>query len=408
MISGEEWALQIEDVMAFKWFTSHTLALLLAFLVLLANHLTFAAVGCEALYSKLSSYSDTHIEITELTTATKDVVHILKDAPEMSDSKQVKSQVQNLMKKVETYFEAAEMAYKPVKAKLQIIGLSDREVFVLTYNQYQIHGSKRGDEFSRMIFGVEADSDSQTYPVNFVYDPLFQIRHNDTGATFADGKVAKISFGSDVFLARTERSNSLRHDIQHYFESVDLKKGEMTLARIQLRNSKEKKGVPYSELMGMDELETHLRDIRGLLNIPLNQKKDQRLSLLKTESQMAYIQTFRKKNLKKKIETLTALLQNSVKMCQVMKAVLPKLQTDFSRGPEVENDAIYEFDFPSGLPYESISVNLEKRIDLSVADSKQVQESLASVFEWSLKRAEEIQTELNELQAKAVQLKLIK
>ncbi|MNL25143.1 hypothetical protein D3C87_1466140 [compost metagenome] len=61
--------------------------------------------------------------------------------------------------------------------------------------------------------------------------------------------------------------NLLRHEMAHYFEQQKLKAGKFTLARFQLRQNKANPNEPYAVGVRLDELETHLRDLRSIRDL---------------------------------------------------------------------------------------------------------------------------------------------
>ncbi len=398
--------MQIDLGMRSKLHKAFAFPLLSAFFVLLVNLQTFAALRCEKIYSPLSSYSDTNDEINELTSQTKEFLTPLKKA-RAADSKQIKKQVQKLMALSENYFAAAGIAFEPVKEKIRFRDLRDRDAYTMTYQTYRLHGSLLGDEFSRMIFGVETDPDYHQFPLSFVYDPLYQKNHRGSrGNLTVDGDV--LTFGSDVFSSRLGWGYTLRHEIQHYFETGKIKRGLMTLARIELSNPEEAGGKPYADYVWMDELETHIRELRLLLNEQLNQKIDQKLLQKRTANRVAYIQFVRKSKIKEKLATLKTILQSTTETCQFLRHHLEKANIDHKRSAHEEDFAETVFALPDFTPYRQVRISLESMIDFKKASSEQVQQAIASILDWNLKRADEIQKEVSRMEAKAAKLGMTK
>lgn len=364
-------------------------------IILLISSFAKAQVRCENLFQKPSIYGSSFANFKELNNAYADLIEILKNKPNMIDSEILDSTITNISEHAEKYFDSNGIAFEKLGGSLSIKNLKDMESYTVFYPIYRLTGSKDGDEISRMIYGAQNYSKDKNHSLKIVFDILYQMRYLDSYGEFNPRSKALFIGPQVIFYQIAGLSSTLRHEIQHYFENIKLQNGEMTLSRISFTEPFPQEKGPYANFLSMDEIETHLRDLRTILNSDLMNAKDNKLSTVIERKET--LDAFRKARpavAKETCEKLQGMIQNTRSALKNIKDV-----SAFSASVNSGTGAI-EIGF-IGLPppYSIVKIQLTGLIGAEKALlNKQELENLSKkVIEWNEQRVQEIETELRSL-----------
>lgn len=180
------------------------------------------------------------------------------------------------------------------------------------------------DDNSRLLKGLLLSQ--KLKGIDIIFDPLLHIRDPQAAGSF-NGSTSTILIG---YTSLTHRmlgvSDTLRHEAQHAFEYYKIQNNEFTLARFVIENPKAE-DQRYLRFLSLDEIETHLRDIRFLRNQgPLRVTKQ---SLAAQEK----LETLRIERLKQKINLSAELIsraQNALNVLEKNKTPLIREYIDNS------------------------------------------------------------------------------
>lgn len=173
--------------------------------------------------------------------------------------------------------------------------------------------------------------------------------------------------------------------------------GENTLARAVFTEEAPKStDRPYAKFLRMDELETHLRDLRLIKNQKLWQSRDLRLAQVMAGQKVAQITKARAFMIHEKISTLSTLTENSLAMLKNLEGLKPENVTVNKRTQAIE----VHFAGLSG-PYSSARIELTGLLPVDEIQDLQKIEALAKqVLSWQRTRVEQVAHELTELKQK--------
>ena len=358
-----------------------------------------AAGQCESVFSAKTSYFKESMEPIR-TLSRKSLVlkdKYLKNSEQLSQ-KEVADQLVEMKQLAEAYFETAGISYEIQWAQFNFKNLKDSSNYLSKYPVYKIKGSKNGDEVSRMIYGVLSHPSYQKKPVTFQFDLLYGIKAESVG--HYDTRTNIIHIGSYSLAAEISGlTNTVRHEVQHYFEHMKILEKKQTTARISFSESNPKSKDPYHDYFRLDEIETHLRDIRTMLNFDSRAAKDKLFAGHVTPEVWKNILENRKVVISDKFETLEMMLTSSDK-------ILGHLQEKTYPNAFIENHANGEWMgayLLEGYSYSVVRIDFyglfpKPQYEMTKPEiSKIVKETL----DWNHKRIREIRVEFDKLKIKA-------
>ena len=344
---------------------------------------TVAAVRCEAVFGNSTYLRDTVAAARDLNKSVLDFLEVYQKNPQELTTDQVRAQVNSFGRKADAYFKEAGIEAQYRMETIKFKNLKDLPEFVMSYPVFTLKGARSGDEVSRMMYGVQSNPHFNKRPITFDYDTLYLFRNQDSLGHYESGG-NKIYVGPHVVTqALAGFSSTLRHEVQHYFEQMKIYDGKMTMARIAFSTGKKQSVEPYDNYLRMDELETHLRDVRILLNLKARIAKDKTLEKNLDAATMAKIKGARSKYIQQKMEIMTSILKNSETMLNHFRNQMRNQKPESYDVTQGHGDptALY---FVDGLPYKMIQVNTygiynKPSYELTNAD---LQNGLQKIFDW--------------------------
>lgn len=244
--------------MQFKSILQQTLVLAVTLFVGIS---TCYAVGnqCSSVFTA-SNEAEALVIIKKLNLLQYDLQDFLKTQTDQNlQQKDLQEWINNIESLSEGYLSKLGVSYvkNPVVYSGKIIG--GALVSEFRYSQYQIISSDRTTRVGSSLNGVLVHK--KLAGLSLVYNPLLSVvrpgtagyyHSNGNELVFGIGSLAWRSLGlSDVF----------RHEVQHALEDYKISQGEKTLASFRFVEGKNKDEA-YGEFMSLDEVETHLRDVR--------------------------------------------------------------------------------------------------------------------------------------------------
>ncbi|MNJ92622.1 hypothetical protein D3C87_102960 [compost metagenome] len=173
--------------------------------------------------------------------------------------------IQRAEKATTEYFENAGIQFTRESVVHEGIDFNGVKIPRLAYDVYKIVESKQEGSPNALFFnGVLKNSKLKS--LSLIYDPFLSIRQAGVSGYFLNSP-HQIWFSWNSLVGRRwGTGDTLRHEVQHAFEYQKIREGRPTLASFQFIG-KEKREEAYSDFMSLDEIETHLRDVRFLKNI---------------------------------------------------------------------------------------------------------------------------------------------
>lgn len=267
----------------------------------------------------------------------------------------------------------------------------------LFYANYRLTGSAQGDEISRMINGVQANPHFTELLLKFHYDPLYRINYQDSSGHFVP-ESRTLFIGPHVIAGEFAGFNTtLRHEIQHYFEEIKVIDGKMSLARVSFSEHQQKQDIPYGDFLNVDELETHLRDLRALKNAQKLTAKDKKIVGSIGAEKFESVKSARASMILFKANVLKVLIQNS----RIATANLASSGnwSAVSLNPVTGGiEVLYQGMNP---PYSMALVKLRGLLPAGVlAENAQIKAEVEKVLKWQKARIDQIEAEFNKLEQK--------
>lgn len=358
-----------------------------------------AAGQCESVFSTNVSYFKESMEpiraLSRMSLVLKD--KYLKGSEQLTQ-KEVVDQLTEMRQLAETYFDKAGISYEIQWTSFGFKNLKDSANYNSKYPVYKIKGSKHGDEVSRMIYGVLSHPLYRKKAVTFQFDLLYGIKaesvgHYDTGTNIIH--IGPYSLAAEI----SGLTNTVRHEVQHYFEHMKILEKKQTTARISFSEAHPKSKDPYHDYFRLDEIETHLRDLRTMLSFDSRAAKDKLFAGHVTPEVWNNILANRKVVISDKFETLDMMLTNSDK-------ILGHLQEKTYPNAFFENHANGEWMgayLLDGYSYSVVRIDFygllpKPQYEMTKPEiSKIVKETL----DWNHKRVREIRVEFEKLKLKA-------
>ncbi len=361
-----------------------------------------AGQQCHNLFSDASIVFNSY---KELNNETVDFLDYLKKNKNNLSADDIGVRLKSLGLNYEKYFITANIDYKKQIQGLNINEfVNDKSEKSILYDTYEIYGSRYGDELSRIINGVQANRKhlNSTAP-RIIFDPMYGLNNKGSHGHF-NFNSGTIFFGLDASTySRIGIGATIRHELHHYIEQTKIDDGEMTLARFTFQTVLPIRKVPYAGFLRLDEVETHLRDIRTLSRI--SDKHDQKLLDLGTPVEsMETIKAYRPAVIKEDIERIKRFITDS-------RLELSNIKQDLSSGRNwsaiTKDETKKEFKvvfFINGnkygpANYSTVIINMYKLIndsDLSKTDIivKKIQELIS----WTENRLNNVEKEINRLE----------
>ena len=359
---------------------------------------TLAAGRCESVFGNSSYLKESLTSARATNNAVVDFFRKYKNSPHELTVEQVRAEVNSFGKKAMLYFADAGIEAQSRMEICKFKNLKDSQEFVISYPVFTLKGSRSGDEVARLINGIHSNPKFSKHPVEVEFDSLYLFKNNSMGHYDSEGN--RISIGPHVIADEIRGvSNTLRHEAQHYFEQMKIYDNQMSMARISFSESSNKSGEPYGNYFRMDELETHLRDIRTLLNFKARAEKDKTLFKSLDADIIAKIKGDRPRYIEDKMQIMSQLMKNSETMMTHLKSQLANRSPDQISNTKMpgESMAVYVVD---DLPYSIVRVNLygvfnKPQYEMSRGE---IQQGIEKVFIWHSNRLQAIKKEFESLQ----------
>lgn len=368
-----------------------------------ASLLANAQGACSDLFSNVSAYRESFLPLKDLNNSTADLIEVLKNSPQGLDPVMLESKLSELEGKAEAYFQSAGIPFEKFSTSTQIKNLKGDANYTLFYPIYRLSGSVKGDEISRLIYGVKSNPSLKENELKVIFDLLYMMNYQSNGHFNPPSKTLFV--GPHVLAQEVAGLGAtFRHEVQHYFEQHKLIKGEMTLARMSLWEMSPVKDEAYAGFLRVDELETHLRDLRSLIHRAQTNKDQKLLDVLKSEEKLDGIKKTRQAVIESTYTRLESLIKKSQTTIANLEAEMKSggfnsLAIDKKTG-EVEAGFIF---LPP--PYSSAKIELQgllKADDLSdkVASREKAKAAILQILNWNKLRIDQIANELKDLSVK--------
>lgn len=360
----------------------------------------FWAMGagrCEAVFGRTSYLKESRESIRTLSREIIEFRNSLKEAPHKFDSHQVRTKIQNFSTLAEQYFQDAGIQTTEKSARIEFHGLKDKETLVVDYPIYKLQGTRGGDEISRLIFGVQSHPQYVKHPLNFEFDILFLL--NDTAVGVYSPAATSIKFGPYAIAGEISGlTSTLRHEVQHFMEQVKIYEKQQTTARISFSEKKTTSKEPYADYFRLDEIETHLRDIRTALSFEARKAKDFVFSSSVKPEVWASILKNREVALSDKFVIIERMLKVSEeKLIEMQKRGLPTAFLENHRNGEWMGAYLFENSSYSVANIDFYGLFPKPRYQMSDAEVSTI---VQTTLQWNLNRVREIESELNSLKIK--------
>jgi len=371
------------------------LSFILSLTLLTSNNLAHAQQTCAQVFTA-SAAAPANLKAAHvaLERASQSLLFTIRNKPHTLDVATFEASMRQIEKLTEEYFNAAGIGFKKNGRLSAVKGLKDSGYYMALHQVYVLSGSAQGNEVARLLYGLQSHPDFKKHPAKVILDPLYAINNQDSYAHFT-GSNYQIGIGSHVFMHnKLGIGADFRHEIQHYIEQVKIQKGEMSLARLELKNPDGKKEVAYSDYLKMDEIESHLRDLRYYTNT-------EKLAKIDAKNKMPEITESRADMVLESLERQQRFIRDSRKVLSVIKK---SISNNYFLGRlEIinEKDSLkVKMELAKG-PYPQATINLTGLLKPEdVQDSSKVKAAILNYFEWSEKRIAEVELELHRMESR--------
>lgn len=378
--------------MRFKMNVHKLTALLVTVFVMSSPFKAYSQNQCSSLFSKPSVYGESFPYLKKLDNSNVDLIEALVKNPKDIDSVTVDQKIAELAVLAEQYFKANDIKFEKLSSSIGFKSLKDTDHYSTFYPIYRLKGSKDGDEISRLMYGAQSNSKNEGHPLKIVFDLFYQIKFPDSSGHFNPESIT-VNIGSHVISQEIAGlSTILRHEIQHYFEQVKVLTGKMTLARITCSEAFPKESGPYSSFLRIDELETHLRDLRSLLNNDLMESKDNKLvNVITSEENMKVIKKLRPPIAKKKFKRILKLIEDSKLALNNIEGLGPSSIFLNNKTGGIEVSFVF---LPA--PYSILKIELLGLLgkENDIKNKQKIDESVKQIVDWSRLRIQQIENEV--------------
>lgn len=301
-----------------------------------------------------------------------------------------------LMNEVATnYFAAQGITVKYFPAKLQMADGSFLRYFI-----YQLSGNPDGAAFSRLLYALQTKFKFADYPVRVFLDPLLE------DGIYGQNIGSAISLSANALLTnRLGLHRVFRHELEHYFGALKIRRGENSLQRLSFEGGREVSKLEiYSARFYVDEIEAYYRDlntgpfaksgaeVRAQLLTDGFFAKTHALEFLSHEQLLPEIMT--------EIQAtngsfLTLTIERSLRGIDEIERQIQK-----SRGlfgwlnktiPYEREGNSWRFKMPEDFPYEIFVVDLSGMMKVENPSRRQIENSTLEILKWSRARILRIQ-----------------
>lgn len=357
-------------------------------------------IKCKGLVSKISAYNTSIFPLKELNNATLDLVDLLQLSPHNLDSNTLIQRVRTLELLAENYFRTSHFSYRRIPVEVTVRNLKNG-THKIRYHVYELSGMPGGDEMSRMVYGLQSNPHLKAKPLKVNFDVLYLVNHSFNDGHF-EAPIVTIHVGPHVMAREISRiSPSLRHEIQHYIEEIKILSGEMTLARATFRNlllENSDSQKDYSMLLRLDDVESHLRDLRALLNSTIINTSDEKLlETMKSQQKIDQVRSLRKREIQETITRLEKILIDSKATMGHVREILDSPGSNKFQIQTSDTGLLVNFEFLP-KPYLTASFRLDGLIKPEHSHNRaKVTEVLLDVLKWNESRIAKAQDELQSL-----------
>lgn len=320
----------------------------------------------------------------------------LKREPEKLTLSQLSTDLRALEKLTEEYFRAAKIEFNSHRDVIEIKGLQDVPTARVEYSIYYIYGTKVGDPISRMLFAYQNNPRHFDPRPLIHFDPLLSFRHPGIKGRYSPSS-RLIHIGPALLIEEIiGSSGTILHEGNHLNEHMKVLRGEMSLARFFLENSKDKASSGYEARMGLDEVDAFLRSYRTLkrfLKDPeLNARRFSRVEI--SQERKDSLRRYQREDLAEYKKLLSEFIERGrVSLNQIQARVQKWDRVNFEISVEKERFEIVLQDV-SG-PYETINLELFGLVSKDdLQHTSVIQEKALSLIQWSLKKLDKAQQEI--------------
>jgi hypothetical protein len=241
----------------------------------------------------------------------------------------------------------------------------------------------KGDLTAQMLDGVLQNK--KLAGLKIILDPFLFLSRMNTMGGFEPKEFRLVLTQFAIAQDALGIGSTFRHEIQHAFENVKLKDGEKTLSSFQGSQRIPKENGPYTNFMSMDELETHLRDLRFLKNIAPTHDK-----YLGDELTAKAIE-LRKNQIRQKVSTIQSLISKSNFVLAQLEIVLQTKKLPFISTLEDDLRVSMYYFLKNEGDFDIVTFKSKFHEEQAFKDS------MAESIEWAKKRIAEIQSEVQVL-----------
>jgi hypothetical protein len=228
---------------------------------------SWAAPGsCRNLYAAKSEFAHQIVHVLrDLNNMTLDFSDVLMRQKKLGkvDVVEFNNWMQKIESKTEEYLSIANVKYEKQRKTsdflLKVFPELGTEIQLSSYKI--LEASLESDHFSEMV--VAAGAHGELKDLAILIDPFLFLSQPNMMGGFDSKSFQLIMTPYAMAQDALAISDTFRHELDHAFENIKMKNGEPTLSSFQGLGSVQ--DGPYSKNMSMDELETHLRDLKFLL-----------------------------------------------------------------------------------------------------------------------------------------------
>lgn len=355
------------------------------------------ALTCGGLFVKPSVYGESFAPLNDLNAASKKFIQEVLNHQLVLDPLVVHSRILELENLSEKYLISAGIPFSKTLSLFNLKDKNGKTIHSTGHGVYHLQGSRYGDETARLLEGIFANSRLHAQPLQVLFDPLYGLNHPNSVGHF-DPQTRLLLIGPNVIVEGTKGIRStLRHEIQHYLEQIEILHGKMSLGRLSFWESNPKQEIPYAKYIRLDELETHLRDLREVLNARMALAKDKKLTkAVNSEETMQEIRSERKKAAIDKENKIHRMLNHAEMMVHGIKRALETSEYTVRTFKDL-NKVEIAIKGLSG-PYSEVRIDLTSIVPLEKSqDRKEIESAMQTILKWTEQRVREIEKRVLDL-----------
>jgi len=267
--------------------------------------------------------------------------------------------------------------------------------FTVPHSVFRIRGRLFGDEASKMIFGAQFHAIRRGQVLQVEVDTMTGLARHSRGTFFGNLNMVLIQPRTFLDFLIGVRS-TLRHELQHYYESVKMNDGRMSLGRLELyQYNAVDPNKPYGFRFSAEEIEAQLRELRVFQSWQNSKEKEHQLrEIFRTDDRIANIRA-------EQLESAIYTKNLSFRMLRETRAALAVLK-------EAATNPIKKWHEVVALDSVQVAIHLPKDAEYSIllidvthilkekelTDHARVREVLFTIIEHAEHRMAKIEEEL--------------